>query len=149
MNKLNPVMDATRKVSKFLDDTPVPATLFDCIVDLNTLARTCHRVSVKCGWWHDPETGKKISRNRGEMLSLIHAEVSEALEGFRKDNMDEHLPHRKSSEVELADAVIRIFDLAESEGYDLGGAILEKLAYNCTRDDHKPEVRKKHGGKKF
>jgi hypothetical protein len=68
---------------------------------------------------------------------------------FRKDLMDDHLPHRKMAEVELADAVIRICDLAGLKGYDLGGAIEEKLAYNLQRADHKLENREKEGGKQF
>jgi hypothetical protein len=52
-------------------------------------------------------------------------------------------------EVELADAVIRIFDLAGGYGLDLGGALAEKLEYNASRADHKPENRKDLFGKKF
>lgn len=52
-------------------------------------------------------------------------------------------------EVELADAVIRIFDLAGSKGYDLGSTISEKLAFNLNRPDHKPEARLAEGGKKY
>jgi hypothetical protein len=52
-------------------------------------------------------------------------------------------------EVELADAVIRIFDLAGAYNMDLAGAIAEKLAYNQQRADHKPENRAKAGGKAY
>ena len=50
--------------------------------------------------------------------------------------------------MELADAVIRIMDLAGAVGLDLGGAVAEKLDYNQKRADHKPENRAKDGGKK-
>ncbi len=40
------------------------------------------------------------------------------MEGERKDLMDDKLPHRKMAEVELADALIRIFDYAGAYGYD-------------------------------
>ena len=53
------------------------------------------------------------------------------------------------AEVELADAVIRIFDYAEAFGYDLQSAIHEKIAYNRTRADHQLENRSKPGGKAF
>jgi hypothetical protein len=100
-------------------------------------------------WWHDLTTGERLSRNKGEMLMLIVSEISEAMEGERKGLMDTHLPHRKMSEVELADAVIRIFDYAGAYGFDLDGAIAEKRAYNATRVDHSVAARLAAGGKKW
>jgi len=84
-----------------------------------------------------------------EKLCLIHSEVSEAMEGYRKGLQDDHLTHRSMIEVELSDAAIRIFDLAGALGLDLGGAIAEKLQYNQSRADHRPENRAKEGGKSF
>jgi NTP pyrophosphatase (non-canonical NTP hydrolase) len=52
-------------------------------------------------------------------------------------------------EVELADAVIRIFDIAGAYGMDLGEAIAEKMAYNQSRLDHKIENRAQAGGKLY
>ena len=63
--------------------------------------------------------------------------------------MDEHLPDRLSVEVELADTVIRCFDLAGGLGLDLGAAIAEKLIYNRDRADHQLANRAADGGKKF
>ena len=63
--------------------------------------------------------------------------------------MDDHLPDRKMLEVELADAVIRIFDLAGACKLDLGGAVVEKMIYNKNRQDHKIENRQKPQGKKY
>ncbi len=108
-----------------------------------------HGTSVDCGWYHDPATGERIARNFGEQIALIHSELSEALEADRKDLMDDKLPHRKGVEVELADAVIRIFDLAGAEGYDLAGAIIEKNNFNRSRHDHTAEGRKAANGKKY
>lgn len=82
-------------------------------------------------------------------IALIHSEVSEALEGARKNLMDDHLPHRKMIEVELADVIIRVADLCGALKLDLGGAVVEKLEYNANRADHKKENRNKVGGKKF
>ena len=113
------------------------------------LTSACHSASIQGGWWHDINTGEPITPNVPEKLCLIHSEISEALEGYRKDLMDDHLRLRKMTEVELADAVIRIFDLAGKLGYDLGGAIAEKITYNLSRADHKPENRRKAGGKKI
>lgn len=114
---------------------------------LNTLASECH--SLNQHWWHDPATGLKKERNKGEQLMLIVSEVAEAMEGERKDLMDTHLPHRKMAEVELADVLIRLFDYAGAYGYDLDGAVAEKLVYNANRADHKPEARLAANGKKW
>lgn len=80
-------------------------------------------------------------------IALIHSEVSEALEGLRKQLMDDHLPHRKMVEVEFADAIIRILCVSGFLGLDVGGALKEKFEYNQRRADHKVENRAKSGGK--
>ena len=118
------------------------------ILGLNECAKDCHEAAVTGGWWHDSQ-GKKKERNIGELLCLIHSEISEAMEGARKGLMDTHLKHKSMMEVELADAIIRIFDLAESKGCNLGETIYEKLEYNRSRADHKIKNRLKEGGKKF
>jgi len=116
---------------------------------INQLSEEIHQGNIVAGWWKQDEDGNTIERNPGELLCLIHSEISEAMEGFRKDQMDDHLPHRKMAEVELADAMIRIFDLAGFYKYDLGKAIEEKRSYNKNRADHKIENREKANGKKF
>jgi len=113
--------------------------------NLNELSEAIHEYNVQAGWWpKDKET-----RNKPEILCLIHSEISEAMEGLRKDLMDDKIPSRKMVEVELADALIRIFDMAGAFGYDLNGALHEKFEYNKNRADHKLENRAKDGGKKF
>lgn len=114
---------------------------------LNDLARDCHADNQH--WWHHPRTGERLDRNKGELLCLIHSEISECMEGERKRLMDTHLPHRLMAEVELADVLIRIFDYAGAFGYDLDGAVAEKRAYNKQRADHKPEARLAANGKQF
>lgn len=110
--------------------------------NINILKNLCYGLSKDSGWHDKPvEFGTRIA--------LIHSEASESLEGHRKDLMDDHLPHRKMAEVELADCIIRILDLAGAEGYDIGGAMIEKLIYNQQRPDHKKENREKEGGKKY
>lgn len=141
------------KDNRNLDETP-PQESFNSVdgsiaYNINRLTDICYNASKAGGWHTDRFTGKLLDRNRAEMLCLIHSEISEAMEGERKGLMDDHLPNRPMAEVELADAVIRIGDYCGRWGYDLGGAIVEKLAYNATRADHKPENRAQEGGKKF
>jgi NTP pyrophosphatase (non-canonical NTP hydrolase) len=114
---------------------------------LNDFSKECHNANAK--WWLDPVTKQPISRNKGELIALMHSELSEALEGMRKDLMDDKLTHRKMEEVELADCLIRIFDYAGAFGLDLQGAYEDKMSFNRHRPDHKLENRAKEGGKKF
>ena len=111
---------------------------------MTDVASCCHAGAAESGWW-DTITEEDTPR----LLMLCVSELAEAMEGHRKDLMDEHLPHRKMLEVELADAVIRILDMSVGLKLDLPGALVEKLVYNTTRADHKPENRAKDNGKKY
>lgn len=135
----------------------------DKIADmLYELQEEIHKGNVSAGWWTDltaeqnsnlvehvrqgTRMGKAIV---AEKLCLVHSEVSEAMEGARKNLMDDKLPHRKMIEVELADAVIRILDLGGALGLNIGAAIQEKRQYNAVREDHKIENRMKQNGKAY
>lgn len=115
--------------------------------NLNLLADWVHQANLR--WWQDLTTGQRIERNKGELLCLIHSEISECLEGIRRNAPDAKLPHRSAEEVELADALIRILDYAAGFGLDLNGAFHEKMAYNRQRADHSLEHRRGTHGKKF
>lgn len=134
-----------------LHETPRPTTIAPKWVhpNLTTLARTVHQANIK--WWQDLITGEPVERNKGELLALIHSEVSEALEGERKGLMDDKLPQYPMPVVEIVDTIIRCLDY-------LGGFYPEtdvqevfdaKMAYNASRRDHSHAARIEEGGKKF
>jgi len=114
---------------------------------LDSIASDVHSANRK--WWIDIDTGQPLSRNIGEMLMLVTSELAEALEGHRKDLMDDKLPHRKMFDVEIVDACIRLFDIAGAMIPDFGLIYNEKMAYNATRHDHTIEGRKQAHGKKY
>jgi len=67
----------------------------------------------------------KLSR-----IALMHSELSEALEGIRKNLPDDHMPNRSMEVAEMADTVIRILDYAGGYDLPLSEVILEKMKYN-------------------
>jgi len=91
-----------------------------------------HQVAKEHGWW-DRE------RSIPELLCLIHSEISEALEGCR-----EHLTEGEDGWLgeELADAIIRIFDLCEHEDINILSEVEKKHNKNKKR-------KYRHGNKKF
>lgn len=119
---------------------------------LNHLSSVVHHANQK--WWTDLQTGKRLStcdtlEHKAMKICLMHSELSECLEGTRKNLRDTHLPQFKMEYVELIDCIIRILDYAGAYGIDLDTVFREKMEYNATREDHKIENRIKEGGKKI
>lgn len=168
------------------------------VTSVADLQERCHAASYAAGWWHHPDSGLPYIPGDGALrpadriawlglpeitrqmiihywpfvlatkMALIHSEVSEGLEALRRGAKDDKLAHRLGLETELADAVIREFDIAGAiaraqrlgvverhcgmEGvgpFDLNGAIDEKMAFNKSRPDHKVAARRAAGGKAF
>jgi len=119
--------------------------IFYDTMSVQSLAEHIHKLNKQ--WWQFDLAGP--TRNKGEAIALMHSELSECLEGVRKNKKDEHLPELDNEVVELADCVIRILDYCMGFKLPIGKAIHDKLHYNAHRSDHKKHIREKQGGKKF
>ena len=96
--------------------------------------------SCNKGFWDDfPESAQEAKHYIGNKLMLIVSEVAEAHDDLRSNEVTRIL-HSKDENgkpvglpSELADIVIRTFDLAESMSIDLATVMEEKAEYNATR----------------
>lgn len=87
------------------------------MVNLNEMVKVIHENADKHGWWE----GK---RSYGEITSLFHSELSEALEEYRAGRpvvwyADDGKPEGQA--IELIDCVIRIFDFFGAVGATMKG----------------------------
>lgn len=118
-------------------------------IDLNKISNAIHKGNVKQGFYDEP---KSIP----ELLCLIHSELSEALESDRKDRKCSlstnslltliktndtgyyknqfKLEVKDTFEDEIADALIRLFDLCGYLNIDIDKHITAKLKYNSLRE---------------
>jgi len=106
------------------------------IESYNATAYEVHKIAIEKGWW-------KSNRNEAEIICLIHAELSEALEALRHgDPPSTHIPEFSGVEEEMADVIIRIMDYSAAKGLRVAEAVEAKIAFNQTRSHM-------HGGKVF
>jgi len=94
---------------------------------ISHLQYVSHKVAIDHGF-------NSGNQDEAKTICLIHAELSEALEGLRHGNPpSDHIPEYSAVEEELADVIIRVMDYAEGKNYDIANAIVAKIQYNTNR----------------
>lgn len=106
----------------------------------NIMRDEIHKNAVNHGWWDE-------ERSFGDILSLCHSELSEALEEHRNGHSPTEIYYSEEGKpegisIELADCIIRILDYCGHEGIDIAQAMIIKHEYNKSRPY-------RHGGKKL
>lgn len=100
----------------------------DFIRSFEQLSQIVHQIACEKGWW-------KEERNDGEIIALIHSELSEALEALRNGNPpDDKIPQFSGVEAELADVIIRIMDYTYHLEYCVADALIHKVVFNEERE---------------
>ncbi len=131
-----------------MSEHPSLPAYYEIAYSADLLTDACHLASKQAGWWDgvDPRDPYVTATK----LMLAVSELAEAMEGARKGLKDDNLLDCEMLEVELADCVIRVFDLVGALGFKkFGGTLCAKMQFNASRADHKPENRAAEGGKKF
>jgi NTP pyrophosphatase (non-canonical NTP hydrolase) len=154
---LDALFDTTSKETMKHKTIPELAKLLPRLADVPIFQKLVHENAVAHGWWDKSKTCEKKAEPGVEpvltyiqtevvssKLALIHSEVSEALEAVRLGNfisfVDPDTGKPEGMAIELADVIIRIFDLAESLGLDIEEALRAKHSFNVSRSH-------RHGGK--
>lgn len=112
---------------------------------LNKFADLCHAESKAKGWHSSGDGNPAEVKRIGTMILLVTSELTEAFEEVRNGGPCDAIYHGPDGKpegfaVEIADAIIRIGDMAAALGLDLDAVVAMKLAFNRTRP-------RRHGNK--
>ena len=97
------------------------------MADMNELAKQCKETRSLKGFYTPPDLENIQRRNLmlGKMM-LVVTEAAEAAEAVRNGDTE-------NFEEELADIIIRVFDIAASTGIDIEKTVIRKMAFNASR----------------
>lgn len=95
---------------------------------ISKLIKEAHKTAKSKGFWDDIE--EKGPRIFACLVMLVVTELSESVEAARNANFRNR---RHSASEELADAVIRIFDICAGYDIDLYKEIRKKMILNSRR----------------
>lgn len=124
------ILSENRRLKRELEIRQAEFDKFKKLNSINGLVGIFHELSKSKGWYDKGEV------NIPEKLALIHSEISEALDEYRHDRMKTWFTENGKPEgfmIEIADAVIRIFDLVGFLKEDLTEALHVKHKYNLNR----------------
>jgi len=91
-------------------------------MELKKLIEECHKIAVNKGWWEN-------HRDFSTIVMLVVTELSEAVQEDRKKDDDRY----EKTQTEIADALIRLFDLCGAYFIDIEQVILDKMEFNRNR----------------
>lgn len=101
---------------------------FIILAVFESLQKRTYEIAAANGFHEDGDVPDNHILKIFSRLVLVHSEVSEILEELRKLEID----WDKVGE-ECADVIIRMLDLAQSCGIDLGNEVLKKMDKNSRR----------------
>jgi len=112
------------------EEIKIKTKSINCNPTIPELIEDAHSNAIIKGWWHE-------NRSLGDIIALMHSELSEMLEEGRKGKSDTEIYYEGKKPcgipVELADLVIRVFDYCGAKDINLEKTILEKIEFNKTR----------------